>query len=233
MGFKTGPILKALGGLVFPNLCLLCERQTPVVSNGFCMKCLCTLPLSGMENLEVNVFTRQFRNRQILERGIAMCYLSKGSSLSHLIHRMKYGNRPDLALALGRFFGQILCEKQCLNDLDAILPVPLHPRKQKIRGYNQSERIATGLAEVMKKPVREDVLFRNVFTETQTRKNRMERLMNMENAFVVKATESWNGKHILLVDDVLTTGSTLDGCARVLRTIPSIRISMLTLVMGL
>jgi len=135
----------------------------------------------------------------------------------------------ELGFVTGRRFGNALLESPEFSAVDVVVPVPLHPKKQKLRGYNQSEWIARGIAESLRKPVSVDNLRRNLHTSTQTRKNRYERWENVENIFEVLIPEVFTGKHILLVDDVVTTGSTLESCAFQLLQVEKVKVSIATL----
>jgi ComF family protein len=147
-----------------------------------------------------------------------------------LLHNIKYRQREDLAIALGRQLGREL--KAAKWEVDTILPVPLHPRKQRQRGYNQSELLCDGMGEAMGIPVWPNALQRLRHTESQTAKNTTERLLNVKDAFAVapRFKETLRGRHLLLVDDVLTTGATLESCAlTLLQAVPNIKISIATL----
>jgi len=135
----------------------------------------------------------------------------------------------ELGFVTGRRFGNALLESPEFSAVDVVVPVPLHPKKQKLRGYNQSEWIARGIAESLRKPVSVDNLCRNLHTSTQTRKNRYERWENVENIFETLNPEEFTGKHILLIDDVVTTGSTLESCAFQLLQVENVKVSIATL----
>ncbi|MBN2774930.1 MAG: ComF family protein, partial [Prolixibacteraceae bacterium] len=146
-----------------------------------------------------------------------------------LIHFLKYKGLKEIGFEIGKHFGFEMAESGCFSDIDMIIPVPLHPKKLKKRGYNQSEWIAKGFAFGLKKPVNTDSLHRIVFTSTQTRKTRFERWKNVEGIFEVTEPDKFYNKHILLVDDVITTGSTLEACAFSMQKIPGIKISVASL----
>jgi len=145
---------------------------------------------------------------------------------------MKYRGQKEMGYELGKIFGGELMSSSAYREIDLVVPVPLHVRKQRKRGYNQSEWIARGIAERMGKPLDTKSLYRAIESETQTRKTRYERWKNVENIFKLKSADNLKDKHILLVDDVVTTGSTLEACARVLLTIENTKVSIATLAMA-
>jgi competence protein ComFC len=143
-----------------------------------------------------------------------------------LVHLLKYKGRKDIGIFIGEKQGHLLKYSPFFNTVDLILPVPLHKKKLMQRGYNQSEQFAIGLGKAMKVPVNPYILYRKRFTETQTRKSRFKRWQNVSEMFALKDPLILENKHILLVDDVITTGATLESCITVLATIPGIRISI-------
>jgi len=161
-----------------------------------------------------------------------MLYFSKGGSTQHLLHQIKYQGQKQLAFALGDWYGQELKQAAGFSTVDLIVPVPLHPRKYRKRGFNQSLWLGNGLSRAMEKPCTEDILKRTQYTQTQTRKSRLERLANVSNAFEVRDPERIAGKHVLLVDDVLTTGATLEACGLKILEVEGTRLSMATLAIA-
>ena len=177
-----------------------------------------------------NAFTAKFNGRVQMVAGAALYDYVKGGRIQDAIERLKYRNEKEIGTELGRYFGLLLQGQSAYCEAQLILPVPLHPRKKAKRGYNQSALIASGLSESLHIKWREDVLERTKFTDSQVQKNRMERMRNMADAFQVKKQDLLKNTHVLLVDDVLTTGATLEACALQLYKIcPEIRISMLTI----
>lgn len=150
-----------------------------------------------------------------------------------MVHQLKYKGRKDIGYFLGDLFGQTLIQSPLFNDLDLIIPVPLHPRKLMKRGFNQSEEFGKGLSSSMKIPINNQVLIRSCNTETQTKKNRFKRWENVNHVFMVNKSHLLAGKKILLVDDVITTGATLEACINALALIPRIRISIAAIATAL
>jgi ComF family protein len=144
------------------------------------------------------------------------------------MHQLKYNHKPEVAFKLGEMYGRKLSEVHAFSTLDAIIPVPLHPARKKKRGYNQSEYFAQGLGQSLKKPVNVS-LIRKISTDSQTRKSRFVRYENMKDVFSLTQSKDLEGKHILLVDDVLTTGATIEGCALELLKVPNLKLSVATL----
>lgn len=215
--------------LFYPNLCAACGEQAPPHGEVICISCLYKLPKTGFHLQKENAFTARFWGRLPLETGAALFFFAKGSRTQELIHRLKYKNRQEIGVQMGKLYGTELQESEEFRQVDLIVPVPLHPKKEWARGYNQSALFARGLSESLKKPWLRNGLQRKVYAESQTQKSRTERLENIAQAFSVGDVAAIQGKHVLLVDDVLTTGATLEACGLRLLEVPEVRISMATL----
>jgi len=188
--------------------------------------------MSDMHTQRENEFTQRLWGRLPLVSGAAFLYFTRKSAVQRTLHELKYRNNPEVGRRLGVEFGRKLREVEQYRTVDVIIPVPLHPDKQRSRGYNQSTVFAQGIAESLNVPVLESALRRREFTSTQTRKKRMERHTNVSQVFEVAHTAKLEGKHILLVDDVLTTGATLEGCGSALLSVPSVRLSCATVAIA-
>jgi ComF family protein len=218
-------------GLFFPELCVVCNRHLIVQEKLICTKCLYELPKTNFHNELENPVAELFWGRAKIEFATAYFYFNKGSQYQGMMHQFKYHGKKEIGFVLGKTFGLQLKESP-FKDIDIIIPVPLHPKKQKKRGYNQSDWIAMGLAHSLTKVADIENLIRSVATTTQTRKSRFERWQNVENIFILKDPSKIEGKHILLVDDVVTTGSTLEACANVILEIKNTKVSIAALAVA-
>jgi ComF family protein len=156
-------------------------------------------------------------------------FFYKGGHVQQLMHQLKYKGQKDIGIFLGNLYGKELLKSPLFNTVEYIIPVPMHPKKEKIRGYNQSEIFANGLSQSMKVPVDTKTLIKTTKTETQTKKSRFTRWENVKEVFEVKDYGHFANKHVLLVDDVITTGSTLESCILNLMKAPGIKISVASL----
>ena len=215
--------------LLFPTLCVTCGKRLVTQEKFLCIDCWLDLPVTNFHHHTGNKVEQVFWGRVKIEFATAYFAFKKGSNYQHLIHFIKYKGMKELGFETGRRFGISLLESTGFCSVDFIVPVPLHPKNEKMRGYNQSEWIAKGISESMKIPISVDNLRRNLHTSTQTRKNRFERWENVENIFEATRPDEFEGKHILLVDDVVTTGSTLESCALQLLQIENVKVSIATL----
>lgn len=209
-------ILEDFFSLLFPKTCCLCRRSLFDFEDQLCKICISKLPVT-------NYHLRPQNNDLVVKLmgltrpNLVMAFLrftKKGDS-QKILHQLKYKNKPEIGVELGRIYGNLLKEAGFKKEWDQITPVPLHSLKQKRRGYNQSEQFANGIGEAMDIPVKIS-LKRCLFTETQTRKSRMERIENVEDVFELDEGHIVENQRILLVDDVITTGATLSTCANVL-----------------
>ena len=203
-------------GLLFPNLCNACGVPLFHSEDTICTKCLYDLPFTDYHLHAENRVAKQLWGRLPLNAAMAMLYFRKGAKVQNLIHNLKYNNKTDVGVVLGQQLGERLKISPLYESVDLIIPVPLHRKKFRKRGYNQSTYIAQGISEKMEIPFGETQLIRRVETDSQTKKNRYNRYENMKSVFSVVRAEEILNKHILLVDDVVTTGATLEACANIL-----------------
>ncbi len=218
--------------LLYPELCVACGEDLPVAGSCFCLKCQVNLSTSDMHLARENEFTNRLWGKLSLEGGAAMYYFTRKSPIQRALHQLKYHNKPDIGIKIGRMLGRKLKRSEIFSSVGAIIPVPLHPKKERLRGYNQSAMFAQGISEEMEVPVIDKALVRRAFTETQTKKKRMERFGNVGDVFVVDKPSLIEGKHLLLVDDVLTTGATLELCGQALLSVPETRLSLATIAIA-
>lgn len=215
--------------LFFPTLCVSCGERLVTQEKFLCFNCWSDLPVTNFHVNPENKVAQLFWGRTQIENATAFFSYKRGSNYQDLIHFIKYKGLKELGFETGRRFGIVLSESANFNKVDIVIPVPLHPKKQKKRGYNQSEWIAKGISETLNKPLSTNNLKRNLHTSTQTKKNRFERWKNVENIFEVSNPENLTGKHVLLIDDIVTTGSTLEACAFPLLKIDGVKVSIATL----
>ena len=202
--------------LFFPRPCLACSDALVKGEETICTRCLMEMPKSYYHLDRQNPFYQKLRGRISVERVMALFKFVKQTRIQHLMHALKYKNHPEIGVALGRIYGSELKEAGIQNEIDMIIPVPLHRSKKRSRGFNQSERFGYGLSEVLGIPCLDEVLIRTIKTETQTRKTRLNRWQNVKEVFQLGNPEQVRGKRILMVDDVITTGATLEACGSVL-----------------
>lgn len=217
--------------LFFPDLCIVCNSHLVSQEELICTKCLYNLPKTNYHNQIDNPVSQLFWGRTKIEYATAYFTFSKGSIYQDMMHKFKYHGNKEIGFVLGKSLGNQL-RNSVFNEIDVIIPVPLHKSKLKKRGYNQSEWIAKGLSETMLKPFDVKSCIRSVATTTQTRKSRFERWKNVENIFMITNEKALIGKHILLVDDVVTTGSTLEACTNVLLEVKNTKISIAALAVA-
>jgi ComF family protein len=214
--------------LFFPHICKGCGSDHLNEESGLCMRCMEALPETNFEEHPDNPVEKIFWGRLPLVSAAAQFYFTKESLMQHLLHQFKYKGDKELGLQLGRIMGNQL-EFSGRFIVDALIPLPLFPAKEKRRGYNQAMVLCEGISAMMNIPVWNDVIIRPQYTETQTKKGRLERWKNMEGKFnLIRAADLYN-KHVLLVDDVITTGATLEACGNELLKAENCQLSVATL----
>ena len=216
--------------VLYPNFCLICDTETPHSGSAVCPLCESDLQYTYFEDYtEPTTLDRLFWGRTLIDHTYAMLYFEKSNDTQAILHALKYKDRPDVAVYFGGLIGERIAGNERFSDIDALIPVPLHPKKQFLRGYNQSSMLANGIAERMKVRVNQDVLKRVVFAESQTKKEKVSRWESIQNGFKSAGTVR-DFKHVALVDDVVTTGSTVETCVRILReTLPGCKVSVISL----
>ena len=224
------PFLSSLLNLVFPKLCVCCGDSLMEGEENFCLTCLYSLPRLAKQDYTDNRIMDLFLGRVKLEKAFSWCMFEKQTSVQNILHHIKYKDKDYLARQMGEIMAREMPD--FFADIDAIVPVPLHKKKQKIRGYNQSQEIAKGVQSVVGLPIFSELLTRTRFSETQTHKNKDQWWQNVQGLFTLEPNEGFEGKHLLLIDDVLTTGSTAIACLEELQKIPNVRLSFLSLAVG-
>jgi len=218
--------------LFYPKLCAACGAHLLKQEKHVCTQCLYNLPKTNYHQYKENPVEQVFWGRVKITAATAYFFFEKENRFAKIIHQLKYRGKKEIGIEMGKIFGAELKDSIRFNKVDLIIPVPLHWKKQKKRGYNQSEFIALGIAETMGKSIDTTTLYRAIETETQTRKTRYERWENVENIFRLTSVDKITGKHILLVDDVITTGATLESCATTLLKENNTKVSIATLAIA-
>ncbi len=199
--------------LFFPRPCLACGNSLIRGEDVICTSCMLELPYTEHHLERDNPLMSRLSYRIPLKYCMACYKFSKSGRVQHLLHALKYKDHPEIGVALGKVYGDKMVNAGFSKNFEVIIPVPLHPSRKRKRGYNQSAKFAEGLSEKLGVPFSDDIMIRKFKTATQTRKSKLSRWENMGEVFKVCIPESVEGKHILLVDDVITTGSTLEACA--------------------
>lgn len=219
-------------GLVFPDLCAACRVEYPPRGQRVCLDCKLALPLTDHHRVARNGMMLRMEGRVPLEAAAAMCHFHKDSPVQRLLHRIKYGGDREAALEMGRLYGQELVGQEAYREAEVVVPVPLHAARLHQRGYNQSAWFGRGLAAGLGCTCLEDALERVRATSTQTRKTLAERQANVASAFRLRDPAALEGRYVLLVDDVFTTGATLEACAAELLQVPGLRLGLVTLAVA-
>jgi ComF family protein len=226
------PVLRGfrdVTGLFLPRHCAGCDEALMAHERALCNACCEDLPRTRFHDDATNPVEQVFWGRVELASATALLYFDKRGSVQRLLHRLKYKGDREIGLELGRRLGSELKAASRFHTVDVVLAVPLHRRKERERGYNQSEVLAEGLREAMGIEPGPQRLERVVHTDSQTRKGRMDRWHNVKHAFQLSGPGSLEGRHVLLVDDVVTTGATLEGCVSTLQElVPGVRVSVAT-----
>ena len=225
-------VTSKLAKLVFPEVCGYCNRILVQSENHLCYNCESNLGFTRFHHQADNPVSKLFWGRVQIAHATAFFTFVKGGISQHILHEIKYHGNQAMAHRMGFKFGVHLHESDFYRDIDCIVPVPLHPKRLKWRGYNQSQRIAEGLSECMEIPVDTSSLYREVANSTQTKKSKYDRWLNVEYIFKLQANHNLASKHVLLVDDVITTGATIEACCAALQEAPNIKISIACLAMA-
>jgi len=210
--------------LVYPRLCLLCTGHLSAGEELICISCLYQLPKTGFMNNPENKMAKGFWGRVELQYASAFLEFRKGNKVQELLHLLKYKRKKNLGIVMGKILGLQLKENMTMLP-DALIPVPLHKEKKVLRGYNQSLMLAMGIKDILNIPILELPLQRLTANETQTRKTRYARWINVKEIFALEHPELIENKHLLLVDDVYTTGATLEACAQCLLEGQDVKVS--------
>lgn len=225
-------MFKSLLHLFFPAVCAGCKTVLMANENVICTACRHEIPLTQQHLNPVNEAFKKFYGRIPVEHVSALLYFHKKGIVQELIHCLKYRGQEDIGTVLGEWYADELKNNSILQTVDAIIPVPLHPRKLKERGYNQVTEFGNALSKSLHIPVNTTILFRQLYSKTQSQKNRLGRTEGIDTIFDVSFSKKDHNQHFLLIDDVITTGATLEVCAKALLKIPGAKISMVCMAVA-
>ena len=225
-------MFKSLLNLFFPPTCAGCKTILIANENVICTSCRHEMPLTQHHLNPENDAYKKFYGRIPVEHVSALVYFHKKGIVQELIHSLKYRGQEAIGTVLGEWYAEELKSSQLLQTVDAIIPVPLHPKKLRERGYNQVTEFGNALAKSLQIPLNTSILFRQVYSKTQSKKNRLGRTEGIDTIFDVSFDEKDHNKHFLLIDDVITTGATLEVCAKALLKIPGTKISIVCMAMA-
>lgn len=216
--------------LLFPELCEGCRAALVAGEKLICLQCESSIAYTNYHSWTDNATTQRIAGRFPFRHASSLAYFTEDGLIQHFIHLLKYKNKTDIGYLLGKMMGQAI--QATAWPIEAVIPVPLHPKKEAKRGYNQSYFLAAGVAEILKIPILNNSLKRVKNTSTQTEKNRMERMDNVKDAFVFSPLKEKTYKHLLIVDDVLTTGATIEACAKAILQNSHIDLSIMTVAIA-
>jgi len=222
-------IVRRLLDLIAPRSCAICGKRLGIYDEVLCPVCVLKLPrtdfwLSPLDN----PLARLFWGIIPVERVAAYIYYAPGSEMARVVYDLKYHYRPDIGITLGRMMATELQSSGFFNGIDLLIPVPLAPRRQRQRGYNQSRQLALGISRITGLTVSDSAVCRTIFKSSQTELSRWDRQENVKNVFSLRDADSLRGRHILLIDDIITTGATVTACARELLQVDGVRVSILS-----
>ena len=229
----TKNLIDDLLQLFFPHTCPGCGNDLIAKDQFLCFFCNHQLPFTSFELYPNNPVEKIFWGRVQIQNAMSLLYFSKDSIIQNLLHQFKYKRKKEIGLYFGKMMGKLLMQTDRFCGIEALVPLPLFASKEKIRGYNQSTILCDGIAETMRIPVLKDAIIRTTNTETQTHKNRIERWQNIKGKFLINNEALIKNKHLLLVDDIITTGATLDACAAELLKAENTEVSIATLAFAL
>ena len=223
--------LQNLFNLFYPDTCVCCDQYLLDQEKIICIECRLDLPFIETGNSTYNPLLETLKGKVIIEEGTSFLYYHPEGKVKKLIHQLKYKNNQKVGVFLGEWLGLKLLETKAYNSIDYIIPVPLHKNKLKSRGYNQLTTFGKSLSSILKIKYLEGVLIRQAMAKTQTLKKRVERFKSLENNFTLINCDILVNKHVLLIDDIVTTGATLEACCIELLKVENMKISIVTIAL--
>ena len=223
--------IKCFFNLFYPDICVCCSNMLINEENIICFHCLYSFPITGYKFDQSNKVAQIFWGRVKFNKAIALYNYKKDKKFQNIIHKLKYKNNYKLGELMGEKLGDLI-KKSFYEKIDFIITIPLHPKKYKIRGFNQSDSIAKGISNILSIDTNFNNVIRTRHTDSQTLKSREERIENVANVFSVINKNLFENKHILIVDDVITTGATMESCINELNKLPNIKISIASLAVA-
>ena len=214
--------------LLYPHNCEGCGTDVLNDDSYLCAKCLHDLPVTGFVNAANNPVEQCFYGRIKVEAAASGFYFGKDGLVQHVITQLKYKNHQEMGIFLGRLIGHQLCATNRFDDVEVLVPLPLNDRKEAKRGFNQAALICEGISQTWAKPICKDAVERTIFTQSQTNKTRIDRWQNMEGVFAIANAKAIENKHVLLVDDIMTTGATLEACGNEILQMPNTKLSIIS-----
>ncbi|KAA3650195.1 MAG: ComF family protein [Bacteroidetes bacterium] len=224
-------MITALTSLLFPKVCFACGETLKNKQIHICASCYQNIPRTNFFDGEINMLEKKFWGRIPIQHATAFLYFIPKGRVQRLIHHFKYYGQKEIGITLGEWAAAELMVQNFFSSIDIVVPIPIHELKKRKRGFNQSDFIAEGIQNMTGIKAITDNLEKRFHTESQTRKSRFKRWENVKTTFAVKDTKLFEGKHILLVDDVITTGATIEACAIELLKIQDLRLSLLSIAM--
>ncbi len=218
--------------LLYPEICIGCGNVLKQSEHLICIACSLDMPRTYYEKHRNTPIEKLFWYKTDIHEATSAYFFTKKSRIQQMVHSFKYRGNKDAAFVLGEKMGIILKESPRFNQLDCIIPVPLHPKKMKIRGYNQAEILAQGVSSVLDIPLELNTLKRKNHNNTQTNKGLFNRWTNVNSIFCIENPQKIANKHVLLIDDVITSGSTIEACAQQVLTVTNTKVSIATLAIA-
>ncbi|MDI9365922.1 MAG: ComF family protein [Flavobacterium sp.] len=225
--------INSFSHLLYPHNCEGCGTDVLNDDSYLCAKCLHNMPITGFVVSANNPVEQSFYGRLKVEAAASGFYFHKDGLVQHLVTQLKYKNHQDVGIFLGKLIGHQLIATNRFDDVDVLVPLPLNNRKEVKRGYNQSTLICEGISQTWLKPICTNAVERTIFTQSQTNKTRIDRWQNMEGVFALANADSIASKHVLLVDDIITTGATLEACGYEILQAPNNKLSIITVAFAI